>query len=402
MSAVDGRREPPRIEERKNTDGSISYRVRVRLPDLSKPVVLGKPAPTKQVPKVFDTWADAEHFRQLIRSIGLQRAVELVDAKTPAAEPVSRVTVASWLTHHVEHLTGVTEGTRRDYLQMIAISIGPALGNIPLAVLSRDDVTGWVNEMERRGLSGKTIKNRHAFLSSGLTRAVGVHLPTNVAKGIRLPRQDAKTREPVFLTPDEYRALELAMHPIGRPLLLLMAGTGMRIGEATALQVGDVDLTGRDPVVRVVRAWKHTDNNTQELGPPKSRKGKRSIALSDAVADYLADLTAGRGPKEWVVTTSRGDAWRANYWREKYWHDAVKRSGIGKSPTPHDIRHSHASWLIAQGVVLPVIQARLGHEKITTTVDTYGHLSSDMHRTAAYAIGRALGGGRMRELPAGS
>ncbi|MCA0329475.1 MAG: tyrosine-type recombinase/integrase [Actinobacteria bacterium] len=57
----------------------------------------------------------------------------------------------------------------------------------------------------------------------------------------------------------------------------------------------------------------------------------------------------------------------------------------------HDLRHSHASWLIAAGVPLPVIQRRLGHESIQTTVDVYGHLAPDALEIAAQAATLALG-----------
>jgi integrase len=63
---------------------------------------------------------------------------------------------------------------------------------------------------------------------------------------------------------------------------------------------------------------------------------------------------------------------------------------IGKKPRVHDLRHSHASWLIAAGLPLPVIQRRLGHESITTTVDRYGHLAGGALLQAAEAADDAL------------
>jgi integrase len=59
---------------------------------------------------------------------------------------------------------------------------------------------------------------------------------------------------------------------------------------------------------------------------------------------------------------------------------------MGKKPTIHDLRHCHASWLIHAGRPLPYIQARLGHEKITTTVDTYGHLLPDAQEGDSDAV----------------
>jgi integrase len=72
---------------------------------------------------------------------------------------------------------------------------------------------------------------------------------------------------------------------------------------------------------------------------------------------------------------------------------------LGKSPRIHDLRHSHASWLLAGGVPLPTIQRRLGHESITTTIDLYSHLSPDMQTAPADVMGHMLAGAMPRLLP---
>jgi integrase len=64
----------------------------------------------------------------------------------------------------------------------------------------------------------------------------------------------------------------------------------------------------------------------------------------------------------------------------------MQAAGIDKTPRIHDLRHSHASWLIAAGVPLPAIQRRLGHESITTTIDRYGHLAPEMDDTIVAAL----------------
>ena len=69
----------------------------------------------------------------------------------------------------------------------------------------------------------------------------------------------------------------------------------------------------------------------------------------------------------------------------------MKAAGLDPRPRVHDLRHSHASALIAAGIPLPVIQRRLGHESIQTTVDTYGHLAPDAAVAAAAAIAATMG-----------
>jgi integrase len=70
----------------------------------------------------------------------------------------------------------------------------------------------------------------------------------------------------------------------------------------------------------------------------------------------------------------------------------AKKEGFTKMPRFHDLRHTHAAWLISAGVPLPVVQKRLGHKSIQITVDVYGGLLFQTHEIADLAIDRALGG----------
>jgi integrase len=67
------------------------------------------------------------------------------------------------------------------------------------------------------------------------------------------------------------------------------------------------------------------------------------------------------------------------------------KSGLEIRPRIHDLRHTHVSWLIAQGVQLPAISRRLGHESITTTNDRYGHLLPEVDDGLVRVLGAAMG-----------
>jgi integrase len=75
---------------------------------------------------------------------------------------------------------------------------------------------------------------------------------------------------------------------------------------------------------------------------------------------------------------------------------------LTKTPRFHDLRHTHAAWLISAGVPLPVIQRRLGHKSIQITVDVYGGLLVETHQVADLAIERALSGQAVVVVPAAS
>lgn len=159
-----------------------------------------------------------------------------------------------------------------------------------------------------------------------------------------------------------------------------------------ALRPSDVNRT--DSTVRIARAWKQ-DGTRYTMGPPKTQKSNRTINVPEAVLDGL-DYS-----HEWLFTTTKGQPIRLSSWRTNVWNKSRARAQatdpqnankavLTKSPTPHDLRHTCASWMIQAGVPLPVIQAHLGHESITTTVDRYGHLDRTSHAAAADAIAEML------------
>src|SRR3954451_16008248 len=120
--------------------------------------------------------------------------------------------------------------------------------------------------MTDKGVSGKTIANKHGFLSSALNAAVRAgRILTNPAAGQRLPVSERAAM--VCLTHDEFAKLLGAVTEPWRPLVEFLVASGCRWGEATALRPSDVDREAG--TVRITRAWKRTyDRGGYELGPP--------------------------------------------------------------------------------------------------------------------------------------
>jgi integrase len=293
-------------------------------------------------------------------------------------------------------LTGITDGTRKDYRQIAAMIATSRLGALPVQAVSRHAVVVWVRAMQDAGLAAKTIKNRHSLLSAALGTAVAAGtIPANPAKGVTVTRSIVEPA--VFLTPAEFDVLYQRVTPHYRPLVRFLFGTGLRIGEATALTVADVDLNANPATVTVTKSWKRGTTG-MVLGPPKTRKGRRTVSLPAQVVDDLTPLVAGRAPSDLLFVSQEGGVVRSEILRRKWarwradtvWDPAARQHvqrvpALGKSPRVHDARHSHVSWLIAQGVDLPTIQQRLGHEHITTTIGTYGHLLPEAQVQAARA-----------------
>jgi integrase len=285
-------------------------------------------------------------------------------------------------------LSGIEPQTRAEYLRICELSLFPTLGDYPINGIDADDVGQWLAWQEaqpsRRNpgshVAAKTVKNRHAVLSEILASAGRKYNMTNPARGARIKK--GVREEPVFLTMDEYDAIMDASAVRWRPLFAFLVGSQLRLSEARALTWSDINRNGNPPTVRVSKAWKDNPDGPEQLGPPKSPKSRRTVSLWPALVNQLP-------PSKGLIfahPTSSGPIPKGTIW--KAWTAAVRRSGIGQSPRLHDLRHTGASWLIADGTPLPWIQARLGHEKITTTVDTYGHLVPEAHLIMADSLER--------------
>ena len=364
--------------ERRATGGKPVWRVRFRLNGANKAIT-------------FTTEKGARDWRKLLDAAGPAAAL----AKLDAPESSNTRTLAEHIERHIVALTGVTDGTRRTYRAYLARDMAD-IGALPLDMLDREGVAAWVNRLAARGLSGKSIANRHGLLSSAMNTAITDKIVTdNPCQGMRLPRTDHVDKEMVFLSRDEFAILYGHIAPRFQPLVLTLVGTGMRFSEATALTIADVDLDGRTASVR--QAWKMTGTAARQLGPPKSKRSRRTVVLPGPVVDSIRPLTIGRPSSALVFTNAHGGPIKqATFWRNT-WAPAVQelagddvridkdkggrkvrvviKLGPGKHPRIHDLRHTFASWAISNGISMVVLQRSLGHESITTTIDRYGHLA---------------------------
>ena len=116
---------------------------------------------------------------------------------------------------------------------------------------------------------------------------------------------------------------------------------------------------------------------------PKSAAGRRTVSLPAFIVQeltrHLADHEDASGL---VFSAPTGGPIRRNNYRRRIWLPAV-RASVGEPCTFHDLRHTHAALLIAQEEHPKVIQERLGHASIKTTLDTYGHLFDGLDEAAA-------------------
>lgn len=204
------------------------------------------------------------------------------------------------------------------------------------------------------------------------------------ARGIKLPSLRDSESEIRFLTPDEVAQLHEAIDPRYRVAVSLGAYAGLRMGEVLGLQVSNFEPLRR----RLTITHSLTNfNGSVSLGPTKTNGSRRTISLPQTLVEELAAHLAefGTGPEGVVVSSPQGSWVRASSWRQRYWNPAVETS-VGRPFRFHDLRHTHAAFLIAQGAYAKAIQTWLGHSSIVVTMDTYGHLLDGLDEELAEAL----------------
>lgn len=335
----------------------------------------------RQTSVTYGDQASADRFCALVNAVGGKRAMEIEGVQDTVLRHPDGKTLGTYLREHLASRTGLEKKTLSEYKRYIERDLAP-LADIPLRELNRTDVADWVNGLTG---SGKTIANKHGFLSGALKQAVkDGEIPANPCEGMKLPRTE--TLEATFLTPEEYRLLRDCFSAFYRPLVEFLVASGARFSEAAALKPADIDWT--HGTVNIRRSWKRIPAAGWELGAPKSKRSVRTITVP---VDVLENLDRSH---EWVFANKAGNPVRVYGFRENVWYPTVRKAqaqGLEKKPRIHDLRHTCASWMIHAGVPLPVIQRHLGHESIKTTIDLYGHLDQRSARSAAAAIASALG-----------
>jgi integrase len=398
------------VVSRPRRDGTTAYKVQWRLGGSRDGTWQSETFDDRRKALKFQALVESNHHlwpEGWVKGWGFGASPSAVDAAG------ARTLLEEFGTAYVRRLTSAGPDTQTRYLAQVSRLVGwitDATGFVPdLETFSSDDDRDWINARRRAGSSPKTIANYHGLLAAIFKDAVHKGLVVkNPCEGVRLPAMDSAEDDgdKQFLTEDEFTLLLAAMHADSRDLLIVAVGTGLRWGELTALRVEDLQLGGKVPHLSVRRAWKR--NGTGDfavegegrfyLGSPKTRESRRKVSLSKPVVDVLRRVTARKDSNALVFPGSDGERLDQGNWYAYRWQVAVRAAravGLGCSPRFHDLRHTHAAWLISAGVPLPVIQKRLGHKSIKITVDVYGGLLVQTHEVADLAMARALAGKRI-------
>ena len=288
----------------------------------------------------------------------------------------SRVTLSDyleeWMADYVT--TSVRARTAQGY-RTIVERLKRSLGNVRLTRLNAQDVQRYYTALRDEGLSTQTVRHHHRVLHQAMGQAVKWDLlPKNVLERVTPPKL-VKPELRILTVSEAQRLLQAAKDTDFEVGIHLAIHTGLRRSELCGLVWSDVDLEAR--TLTVVRTMVPLRGDPAHISEPKSRASRRVVAFWDGTAALLQERWDVLGKTESVLQTQvcarRDGARMVPDLLSKGYKSIAESCGI-TGVRLHDLRHTHASFLLGSGVPIHVVQARMGHESIQTTVDIYGHL----------------------------
>jgi integrase len=327
----------------------------------------------------------------------LQKIREVVAGKEKGQDfQVSKATVTEYLTYWISDVVSVQRATRTvlGYKEQIRLRLKPYIGNRKLAKLKPVHIQSWLGNLKRDGHSNHKIHETFAVLRNAMNAAVRLQmLPYNPCLNVEESVPDKSQPKPVEpLTADQSNSLAVECwdHRVGAlPMVGIL--TGLRTGELLALEWEDIVWAKKTiKLSRALSDW----GSGYEIKTPKSGKS-RPIAIGDDCILWLRrrqefSQQEGLHDCKLVFPNTRGDLYRRTNLRKQVWmplcEQADIRGGLEGGVKFHDLRHTHASLLIAAQAHPKVISEKLGHADVGFTMKTYAHLYDEAQAEAAEAM----------------
>jgi integrase len=318
------------------------------------------------------------------------------------AEP-SRVTVAEFLDRWLEHIRSqVSPKSHERYSEIAKKNIAPLLGRVALTKLTPIAISKvYANALTsgrrdgKGGLSPRTVHHMHRILKQALRQAMRWQMLTrNPADATDPPKVERKRLETYDIAQTAALIEALRGSRMFVPAILAVL-CGLRRGEILALRWRNVDLTAG--TLSVVESAEQTKTRVR-YKEPKSGRG-RNVALPETAiqelkawrlrqAEELFRVGERANQETFVVTQTDGTPIQPR----SLTHEWVRLSSKTSLPRIrfHDLRHAHATHLLASGVHPKVASERLGHSKVGITLDLYSHVMPGMQEDAAARVDAAL------------
>ncbi|MFJ6695567.1 tyrosine-type recombinase/integrase [Streptomyces sp. NPDC091272] len=342
-----------------------------------------------------------EHARHFDRKVDAQRWIDEVTASLVTGQYVDpragRVTFETYAKRWEDSLIA-GEARERITDNALRLHLIPALGARTMAAIRRNDVQVLFKALSGQ-LSSGSVRNVYDVLVRLMTAAVDdkVISETPCRKITLPPLADEEITPP---TVAQVAAMVETIPPYIRAAIVVLAGSGLRIGELLGLKVSDVDF--KLGTIRIERQRLQSGL----IGPPKTSKSRRTVPVGEVVTDALLAHLAARPSKEWLFTMEEGEPLNYRRWKTE-WNcarralQAVEREAAereGRKPVElphmvtHDLRHFYASALIAGGASVKQVQMVLGHASAVITLRIYAHLWPGEEDRTRSVMDTVLGG----------
>ena len=260
---------------------------------------------------------------------------------------------------------------------MIEKHIQPYFGDMLTANITKVDVLSWQRTLiqDEEEYSKTFLHSVHSQLSAIFNYLCKYKdLPRNPASECGAMGQK-KVDEMEFWTVDEFNTFISGVDDVlFRTIFYVLFFSGMRVGELLALTREDIDFA--ENTISITKTYNRVGGKDM-ITTPKTRKSNRVIDMHPAIMKILQNYVntlyeINENDRLFLTTKSSIAKRKAAY---------CKKSGVKQIRT-HDLRHSHVAMLINLGVRIEIISARLGHEKVSTTWDIYGHLYPNSQQEA--------------------
>jgi integrase len=315
--------------------------------------------------------AGKEHARHFPRRVDAQRWLNQVTASVVTGSYVDpkagQITFAAYFEQWSARQVWVS-GT---VLAMKLAARSVTFSDTPLRSIRRSHIEAWVKSMNAAELAPGTVATRFnnvraVFRAAHRDRIIG----TDPTDGITLPRKRRAEAAMTIPSPEDIGRIMGAAEVRFRPFIGLCAFAGLRLGEAAAVKVDDIDFLRR--TLTVSRQVQRASKDQVEIRAPKYGSERVVFLPEDLVNLLAAHVEGGVRPEGWLFVGVNDGPPHQNtvgYW----WRKTLRDVGL-KDIKLHDLRHFYASGLIAQGCDVVTVQRALGHATATTTLNTYSHL----------------------------
>ena len=324
----------------------------------------------------------------------MQNGSYLAPDKTTFAEFAER-----WLTHVKSQ---VSPKSHERYSEIMRKNVVPLIGAVVLIKLKPAVISAaYAKALEsgRRdgtgGLSPRTVHHMHRLIHQSLAQAVKWELLTrNPADAVAPPRVE-RTAMNTYTLPQTGELIDAMRGTRLFVPTLLAVLLGMRRGEIAALRWKAVDLdTGQLAVIESAEQM----NGTVRLKPPKNGRS-RTVALATTITEELRAHRAAQAQEllklgvrlsddHFVCTHADGRMMQPT-WITHEWVALISKTGLPRIRF-HDLRHAHATHMLAGGIHPKIASERLGHSKVGITLDLYSHVMPGMQENAAAQVDAAL------------